>query len=247
MATKNVRLKDASGNFLYPESKAAVVYNNSNQNLGTVEAGAQVNILEKVKVNGVELTVTNKAVDVTVPSVPVYSMIKDVTPATGYNATYHLTRDGVNVGSAINIPKDMVVQSGSVKSCTVADNPVQGYQIGDKYIDLVLANADNSHIYILVSDLVDVYTAGTGISISNNTVSVDTDTIATKTFVNTGLSGKQDSLSTAQLNAVNSGITSAKVSTYDGYATIISGKADKATTLSGYGITDGVTYVEITS
>jgi hypothetical protein len=47
------------------------------------------------------------------------------------------------------------------------------------------------------------------------------------------LSGKQDALSTVQVNAVNSGITSAKVSTYDGYATQISAKAN-ASDLSGH-------------
>lgn len=40
--------------------------------------------------------------------------------------------------------------------------------------------------------------------------------------------GKQGSLSTAQLNACNSGITSTKVSTYDGYATTINGKANSS-------------------
>lgn len=43
--------------------------------------------------------------------------------------------------------------------------------------------------------------------------------------LSTALDGKQSSLSTAQLNAVNSGITSAKVSTYDGYA---SGKTNSS-------------------
>ena len=44
--------------------------------------------------------------------------------------------------------------------------------------------------------------------------------------INTALNGKQASLSTAQLNAVNSGITAAKVTTYDGYASQIAAKAD---------------------
>ena len=46
---------------------------------------------------------------------------------------------------------------------------------------------------------------------------VITTTYATKTELTNGLSGKQATLSGAQLNAVNSGITSTKVSTYDGY------------------------------
>ena len=47
---------------------------------------------------------------------------------------------------------------------------------------------------------------------------VITSTYATKSELTSGLSGKQATLSAAQLNAVNSGITSTKVSTYDGYS-----------------------------
>ena len=49
---------------------------------------------------------------------------------------------------------------------------------------------------------------------------------ATKTALTTGLNSKQNTLTTAQLNAVNSGITSAKVTSYDEYATT---KQDKLT------------------
>ena len=41
------------------------------------------------------------------------------------------------------------------------------------------------------------------------------------------LNDKQDNLTQTQLNAVNSGITANKVSTYDGYATAINNKVDK--------------------
>ena len=47
----------------------------------------------------------------------------------------------------------------------------------------------------------------------------DTSNLATKDEVSAALVDKQDKLSTEQLNAVNSGITSDKVTTYDGYAT----------------------------
>ena len=158
MADKNVQIKDASGNLLYPKTKAANVVAGNGGNLGTVETGAQVNVIEK-----------------------------------------------------INIPKDMVVQSGSVKTVTTANSPVAGYKVGDKYIDLVLANATNSHIYVLVSDLIDVYTAGTGVTITANQISVNTSVIASKSYTDTELAKK----------------------------------ADKATTLAGYGITDALTYEEI--
>ena len=49
----------------------------------------------------------------------------------------------------------------------------------------------------------------------------DVSGFATKTELSGGLAEKQDTLTSAQLNAVNSGITAAKVDTYDGYATNI--------------------------
>lgn len=61
----------------------------------------------------------------------------------------------------IDIPKDMVVESGTVETVTTPDDPYPGAQVGDKYIDLILANATSSHVYIPVKDLVDVYTGGT--------------------------------------------------------------------------------------
>lgn len=98
-----------------------------------------------------------------------------------------------------------------MKTVTAADTPVAGYKVGDKYIDLVLANAENSHIYVLVSDLVDSYAAGNGIVITDNQISIDTTKVALKADVDTALENK----------------------------------ADKATTLAGYGITDGITFTEI--
>ena len=52
---KNIQIKDLAGNLLFPKTKGAVVINNAGENLGGVEAGAQVNIIETVKVNGVAL------------------------------------------------------------------------------------------------------------------------------------------------------------------------------------------------
>ena len=51
----------------------------------------------------------------------------------------------------------------------------------------------------------------------------------TKTETDGLLNEKQDDLTQTQLNAVNSGITANKVSTYDGYATAINNKVDKVT------------------
>lgn len=52
--------------------------------------------------------------------------------------------------------------------------------------------------------------------------------IENQTDLQNALDAKQDSLTEAQLNAVNSGITSEKVTTYDGYADQIASKADQS-------------------
>lgn len=90
---------------------------------------------------------------VTIPTAAEYTVVKDGTPEDGYAATYHLTKGGVNTGAAINIPKDMVVQSGSVVT-----NP-EGHDAGT-YLKLVLANADNTEILIPVDTLIEYVTSG---------------------------------------------------------------------------------------
>lgn len=110
-----------------------------------------------------------------------YTIKKQSTAETGYSSTYQLfSVDSSNtetaVGEKINIPKDMVVESGTVETVTTADQPYQGAVVGDKYIDLVIANKSSSHIYIPVTDLVDEYTAGNGLSLSNGEFSVNLGT-----------------------------------------------------------------------
>lgn len=69
MTNRNVQLQNNSGDNLFPKTKGSLVYNNSNQALGGVEANAQVNIVETVKVNGSALTPdSSKAVNVDLTS-----------------------------------------------------------------------------------------------------------------------------------------------------------------------------------
>lgn len=63
------------------------------------------------------------------------------------------------------------------------------------------------------------------------------------TGLDTALAGKQDSLTTDQLAAVNSGITADKVATYDGYA---DGKQDKLTAAQLNAVNSGITSAKVT-
>ena len=99
--------------------------------------------------------------------------------STSYTASYVVKQNGTQVGVSIDIPKDYLVKSATLKTCETADVPVSGLVPGDKYIDFVVnakeGQGDESHIYLPVKDLVDVYTAGNGLTESNNQFSVVID------------------------------------------------------------------------
>lgn len=79
-----------------------------------------------------------------------------------YAAIYQLMRyidgseTGSKVGVDINIPKDMVVQSGTVEVKSTSG----AWGNAGTYLHLVLANADNDDIYINVSNLIEYVTSG---------------------------------------------------------------------------------------
>ena len=114
------------------------------------------------KGEGNALTLETDGLKVLVPEVthPEYSIVADSNPG-DFSAVYHLTKDGVNVGSAINIPKDMVVQSGSVQTFESGALP-EGVTTPGTYIVLVLANATSDKLYIKVDDLIEYVTGGSG-------------------------------------------------------------------------------------
>lgn len=93
-------------------------------------------------------------------------------------ASYQLVgKDGTTVfGDTINIPKDLVVSSGTVKTATEEGVPYAEAKIGDVYIELVLANSETP-LYIPANKLVDEYTAGDYISIVDRVISVDYEAV----------------------------------------------------------------------
>ena len=90
-------------------------------------------------------------------TVPEYSIIKDEA-SSDYAAVYHLTKNNVNTGVAINIPKDKVVKSGTVERYTTGNLPAGVAEAGT-YLVLVLENVADP-LYIKTTDLVDVFTGG---------------------------------------------------------------------------------------
>jgi hypothetical protein len=129
--------------------------------------------IKSVKVNGSALTPTDGAVDVLI------AVEKKATANTGYAASYTVKANGVSLSPDIDIPKDFLVKSATLETVATADVPYSGAVPGDKYIDFVINAKDASetaeHIYLPVNDLVDVYTAGNGLTESNNEFSVVID------------------------------------------------------------------------
>lgn len=141
--------------------------------------------------------------------VPAYTLTKST--STDYAAVYHLQKDGANVGEAINIPKDMVVESGKVVWGSYADGtftPATDKKNATPYVELTLANSKANKIYIAVADLVNEHKAGTGIEITNNTDG--TRTIGITNALNTKIdksvvsfSGSQEAITATTNNGNN--------------------------------------------
>ena len=215
MAEQNIQIKDLAGNLLFPKTKGAVVINNAGENLGGVEAGAQVNKLEGIKIDGVELTIKNKIAEYTTPAAAEYSMAKQVTAEEGFAATYYLTKDGVQVGEKINIAKDQVLDNVELKQCTEAGKPIAVLEVDDYYFDFTFKNK-SEHIYLAAKDLTDVYTAGNGLTLVDGKFAINTedttvvDTVVTENSVKlvqsgavfTAVKAVADDLATHEADAV---------------------------------------------
>ena len=109
-------------------------------------------------------------------AVPEYAIERQETADDGYAVSYKLkkTVDGASsyVGDVINVPKDLVLKSATLKTVVEVDVPYAGAAVGDPYIHMVFNDVAASDIYVPVKGLVDTYTAGSGIEIVDNVVSV---------------------------------------------------------------------------
>ena len=91
------------------------------------------------------LKLNENGLKVEIGAAPEYSIVK-AAESGEYAAIYNLTKDGVVVGASINIPKDMVVKSGSVDA--------------DGNIVLVLNDEANTEIVIDAGSLIEYVTSG---------------------------------------------------------------------------------------
>ena len=194
------------------------------------------------------LEITDAGLQVTIPDVkvPEYSIVTE--SSDDYAAVYRLTKDNVKVGAAINIPKDMVVQSGYVDTFHEGALPTGVTEPGT-YIVLILANATNDKLYIPVSELIEYVTGGSGendaiqINVTADTHKV-TATVKegslTKAMLSTEVQGLLTKAGTA-IQEITTGSANGNISV-DGKDVAVKGLADAAyatvaslnTTAKGY-------------
>lgn len=153
------------------------------------------------------ISVGSAGLKVQIDSMPEYLIEKETTATEGYLASYVLKKNGVQSGVKIDIPKDYLVKSASIKE-SIGDGDPSGLPEDTKYIDFVINTKDTSgqesHIYLNVGELVDTYTAGNGISISPE------NQISAKIVVANGLSIDASGI---KLNTATSSVAGAMSST----------------------------------
>lgn len=169
-----------------PKLKVKVSADSANT-LTVKEDGLFVNVPEEVPYTGKEsVKVSDKEISLQIDStdkvlsqsdnglLASISLVQDELNSLHYTLT---GKDGANLGE-INIPKDQFLKEASfVSAATESDKEIdESVVIGDPYLKFVFqTDGEDKTVYVNVKQLVDVYTAGNGIEISDNAVSVKLD------------------------------------------------------------------------
>lgn len=145
-----------------PEGKTVISLINEAKKAGT-DAQASVDALDTrvgVIPAGSKATTVIGYVDEKIEAIPEqtdYSLTVTNPASSTYAQVYEFKQLGKTIGT-INIPKDMVVKSGTVETKTQSG----AWGEAGTYLHLVLANATNDSIYINVGDLIEYVSAGSG-------------------------------------------------------------------------------------
>ena len=179
-------------------------------------AGTATNPTVAVKISkdsGNALSVVDDGLKVTVPASTDYTVQVTESSPEGYAKAYTITQASTGLNTTINIPKDMVVQSGTVETDPEEQEP-------GTYLVLTLANATSDKIYINVGSLIEYVTSGSeeGDQIF---ITISPDHKVTATLA-TGSVTKEQLVSTVQttLNKADSALQSGDIATGSANGTI---------------------------
>jgi hypothetical protein len=142
-------------------------------NAGNADSANKVANALTVKVGGADVVFDGSAAKTADVDAAIEAAINAIPEQTDYTVTitentddvtvaktYVFSQNGAEIGT-IKLAKELVVTAGSVKEVETADAPYAGAKVGEKYIELVIANQD-APIYVPAKDLVDIYTAKDG-------------------------------------------------------------------------------------
>lgn len=151
------------------------------------------------------------------PAATDYSITIDSSEAgtqQGYLKSYHIAQNGVEVG-IINIPKDLVVTSGSCVAGTWSGSTFTESSSGTGHaIKLVIANQTDP-VYINVADLVDLYTPQQ--NATQVQLAISNDNVISATIVNGSITTDSlDSSIKTALGKANSAVQSVAAGTGNG-------------------------------
>ena len=188
--------------------------------------------------DGNALSLAADGLKVTIPevTVPEYSIKKLDTATAGMSSSYQLTKDGTGIGAIIDIPKDMVVKSGSVQTYEAGSLPAGVTEAGT-YIVLVLNDAAETKLYINVGNLIEYVTSGSAagdmvfVNIDPQTHKVTatiTDGTVTEAKLHADVKGKLAKAVSA-IQEVGSGSANGTIAV-DGTDVAVTGLADAAYT-----------------
>jgi len=167
--------------------------------------------ISSVAENNLELK--NDGLYVKTPIFAEYSITKLDIASENASVSYQLTKDGTGVGTIIDIPKDMVVSSG-----TIVTDPVG--QPEGTYIELTLANATNDKLYINVSNLIEYVTSGSQLK-DMVVINIDTNHQVTATITDgTVTKAKLTNEVQTSLNLADSALQKADITTGNTNGTI---------------------------
>lgn len=207
--------------------------------LSNIAAGAQVNTLEGIQKNGTTVTITNKIANITVPT-----------------KTSDITNDSGFITSA-DVPEGAAASTTTPKmDGTAATGTETAFARGDHIHPTDTSRAAASDVTALdgrVGDLEEAVGDGgsidtrisTAINGLDSSISAETNkAIASVTVANGKITGSTKITIPTNNNQLTNG---AGYQTATDVSTAISGKADSATTLAGYGITNAYTKSETQS
>lgn len=110
---------------------------------------------------------------------PKYEIEKKSEDTEGYAAVYRLKcTDGDSVtypGVEINLPTGLLIKGGELKFASGHDDPYQGAEEGDPYLEIELSDESGTKIDIPLKGIVDVPEAGDGIDVVGSKISVKLD------------------------------------------------------------------------